>query len=565
MLGHSTVISGLATNNGYVLTAGYDNKVMLWDDAKRQCVGIGFHDHLANQVRFSPDGKLGLSTSSDYTARLWSIPRMELISVLKGHNDDIECAEFNPEKPYIATASFDDTIGIFDYAGKLVRSLSGHESDVNTIFWKSGTILVSTGDDGTIRRWDALRGIEISCIKASEVETDTICNGPDDLCFCGTDAGEIVVLGADRIFGRQQAHNAGVKRLTYVPEKAFLVSSAYDGFVKFWRVSDDGRLQLHGSYRFPAIVWPRSCSYLRDDKYVFATFGSSYATFDLQTGEWDLDGIRPSKSLNCISQHNGEVLAIGDSGILRDEQMGERGDLGELCNALKPCGPTLLAGGQGGVVWDALTGSVLYRHNSPINGGGDSKTVDGTTRTILCAYTGDVLEFNSRAGEAATFKVAKVISNNSIKGFAFGETIGLAVVATGAGVIVDLQTLEPIREVAAHDEVANACVKTKTGFASVGRDRNLVLWSRDGDIAARLQSPHFHSIKTICADGDILFLGDYRGYVSTFDLSSGTFSQLQKVSETGISNLTSVEDGRVLAASYDGSLITLKQPTSLKA
>src|SRR5579883_2794411 len=82
MIKHTSPISGIATyKNQFVATAGYDNRVILWEAKTKTSIACGFHDHLVNQCQFSSDGKYLVSSSSDYSARLWSIPEMKLIAV----------------------------------------------------------------------------------------------------------------------------------------------------------------------------------------------------------------------------------------------------------------------------------------------------------------------------------------------------------------------------------------------------------------------------------------------------------------------------------------------------
>jgi WD40 repeat protein len=172
-IGHKTVISGVAATDSFVATAGYDNRVILWEALTRRPLRVGLHDHLANQVEFSPCKRFLLSTSSDYTARLWRIPDLSLEAVLGGHRDDIEGASFNPVSPLIATASYDDTIGVYDFTGRRLYTLAGHRSDVNTVFWKDCDILVSSGDDGTIRYWSHEARRQTAVVDTGNIETDS--------------------------------------------------------------------------------------------------------------------------------------------------------------------------------------------------------------------------------------------------------------------------------------------------------------------------------------------------------------------------------------------------------
>lgn len=557
MLGHSTVISGVAAYGKFVLTAGYDRRAILWDSATQKILGIGYHDNLVNQVRFSPNGKLALSTSSDYTARLWSLPDMQLVSVLNHHEDDVEAADFHPRSRVIATASFDDSIGLYDYDGRLLFHLRGHESDVNDVFWKDDRTLISTGDDGTIRHWDFDQRVQKSFVRITDTDIDSICNGPNDLIFCGDDDGDIVVLSAASVKEKFSAHQAGIKNIAYVAKMNLVISTSYDGLVKFWTVSGDGRFQLLSSSKLPNLVWPRSCAHLGGEQYVFSSFGSKYALLDRTADRWSIEGIVPSSSLNAATALDGRILAIGDAGKLVDMDATVRAEVGELCNTLHACGASLLTGGQSGLVWDLASGKPLYSHNSPINGGGD---VLSTERGMLCAlgtYTGEVLLFMSGGDTVARLHCKGRLSSGSVKDVALASNMSMAVVSNGQAVFFDTLSLKVVKVSDGHAAVANACVSVPGGFASVGRDRNLILWNSHGEILESVKAPHRHSIKSLCAVEDFLILGDYRGCISRFDLRTRRFTPPERVSEAGVSCITKYRNNEAVACTYGGQLLRI--------
>ena len=101
------------------------------------------HDHLANQVAFSPDGRHLVSSSSDHTARLWSIPDLKLLAVLAAQLDDVEMSAFHPRRELIATASRDHGARVYDFQGRLCVQFTGHTADVISIAWSAdGTELI---------------------------------------------------------------------------------------------------------------------------------------------------------------------------------------------------------------------------------------------------------------------------------------------------------------------------------------------------------------------------------------------------------------------------------------
>src|SRR5712692_9787894 len=136
MIRHRSPISGIDAWGGkYIATAGYDSQLILWDAVRRQSLARANHDHLVNQCRFSACGRYLITASSDYTARVWSVPDLQLLSVLRGHDDDVEMAVPSPDSTRIATASRDHNVRIFDRSGRLEACLEGHAADVISVEW----------------------------------------------------------------------------------------------------------------------------------------------------------------------------------------------------------------------------------------------------------------------------------------------------------------------------------------------------------------------------------------------------------------------------------------------
>ena len=295
MIKHTSPISGIDAHGHWVATAGYDNRVILWDVETRTAVTEAHHDHLANQCRFSPSGRILATSSSDYSARLWSVPEMRLISVLADHKDDVEMTVVSPDESLVATASRDHLARVYDLDGRLIHRLEGHEADVLSVEWvRGGKELVTTSDDGTVRRWDALAGRLLSTIDLGDVETDTVAVLGDDRFALGNDDGELILVGPDGTT-RHRVHDAGIKRLGHDPATGLLLSSSYDRTVRLWQLDPHEGPQHVLTADVPADVWLRSCARLDATRWVFGTFGSSYAIFDRTTGTWDLDGVEPTR------------------------------------------------------------------------------------------------------------------------------------------------------------------------------------------------------------------------------------------------------------------------------
>src|ERR1700674_1807049 len=159
---HDGPIAGIASHGDLIATAGYDNRIILWDARSRVGIACANHDHLVNQCAFSSDGRWLVSASSDYSARVWEVPTLRLKAVLPCHGDDVDMAVFSPDDRRIATCALDRCVRIFDLDGRCLGEMRGHTGNVLSLAWSpDGRHVVSSSVDGTIRRWDTERQIEI--------------------------------------------------------------------------------------------------------------------------------------------------------------------------------------------------------------------------------------------------------------------------------------------------------------------------------------------------------------------------------------------------------------------
>ncbi|MDF5724369.1 MAG: WD40 repeat domain-containing protein [Rhizonema sp. PD37] len=542
----------------YVATAGYDNLIVIWDGNTKTPINRSYHDHLVNQCAFSPNGRYLVSASSDYTARLWEVPTMRLLAVLVGHSDDVEMAAFNSEGDLIATCSRDHTIKIFGIDGRLKSTLQGHEADVISVTWKPNSrYLISSSDDGTVRRWNAENGQLIETINFNGVQTDTIVITHNDVIFAGDDEGKISAINSTSV-NRIPAHNAGIKRLIYSEAKRLLVSLSYDHKLIIWLVSPDSGLTKICTADLPYIVWPRSCAFFANSKLVFGTFGSTFATYNYDTKVWDVKGIEPDISLNAVTYTQNKTYTVGDAGIVfcNDQPIAK---LGSLCNFLLPFGNIVITGGQLGIVFNAINGKVIYQHHSPLNCGA-TFVKDGLPHTLIGTYTGDGLVFQQNEYGVINFVKTIKLHNNAIKGVSAGNDTIFSVCATGTAAFHHISDFEcTLRIKNAHDKIANGCTAIdRKRFASISRDLKLRLWN--GNEVEVISTPHKNSIKCIASsiDGVYIATGSYTGTVAIFDVAKKIWVLVVRPTDFGISSITAIgEANTFIASSYNGQLYVI--------
>lgn len=561
MIEHAAPISGIATfKEKYVATAGYDNQVILWDAVSGCSLARGLHDHLANQCTFSPDGTYLASSGSDYSCRIWHLPDMRLVTILGDHSDDVEGVAFHPEKPLIATSSRDSIVRVFDLDGTLKVRMEGHKADVISVAWVGNTdLLVSSSDDGTIKRWDAQSGAVLEDLDMGGIETDTIAITDCGVIIAGNDAGQIFCFdGTDR--RGYAAHDAGIKKLVYDADHFALISLSYDRCMKIWHCDELGCLRLAQNAELPAIVWPRSCAFLNRDEIVFVTFGSRYATYNYQTAEWKLSGINPTQGYNAICDRKGDIFAVGDAGLVfRNGEM--ISDCGSLCNFLTDFGPFLVTGGQMGALFNAETGEELYQHHSPLNCAA-AFLRNGQPYLVVGSYTGDGIIFHLKNDQLIHDRTLRLHAN-AIKGIAASPELIFSVAADTAAAFTSVEELKQTHYLAkGHNKIANGCAAMEGNlFVSISRDLKLRVW--ENFKIQEIATPHENSIKCIAItpDGRYICTGNYVGYVGIYDREQAAWPVWERLTASGISSLTLKHDGTsFLASSYDGKIYPIPLP-----
>ncbi|MET7424308.1 WD40 repeat domain-containing protein [Dactylosporangium sp. NPDC005555] len=556
MIAHRGPISGIAAfGDTYVLTAGYDNQIILWDMPSKTPIARAWHDHLANQVAFSPDGRLAVTSSSDYGARLWALPDLRLIAVLADHTDDVEMSAFHPTRELIATASRDHDVRVYDFHGGLVARFQGHTADVISVEWSADADeLVSSSDDGTIKRWSLRSQRLVTNLDMDGVETDTIAISSAGTIYAGNDEGQIIVV-TDGGRTTLDAHDAGVKRVVLDDGRALLVTLSYDRTMKLWNVADREPV-LVATADLPADVWPRSCAFAGDAHLVFATFGATYRTYDHRTGEWLAEAVPPTGGVNAVLAGAASgVVTVGDAGIVRRDGSAIA-ETGSLCNFLVAVGDRVYTGGQLGKLFDAGTGAQVHQHRSPLNCGVQF-VHDGRRHVLIGTYTGEGLLFE-QTGDGLRHVSDLRLHANAVKGVAESGGYLFSVCADTSATWFRADDLQPVATIEdAHHKIANGCAGLGDGyFASVSRDLLLRIWDPQQRPTV-IETPHDHSIKCVSAsaDGRYVGTGGYHGRVCVYDRDSGSWVVDDRPTTAGISSMSYAPAlGRFLAGSYDGNV-----------
>ncbi|CAB4062076.1 RSA4 [Lepeophtheirus salmonis] len=193
--GHGHWVNVLALNTDYVIRTG------AFDPAKASLLPRSLSSYPKEELKKSAELRYNhliksaggteilVSGSDDFTLFLWK-PETDKKSYarLTGHQQTVNDVKFSPDARYIASASFDKSIRLWDgRTGKFMAVFRGHVQAVYQLAWSLDSRLIVSGSaDSTVKLWS---------VKNKKLHTDLPGHGADVYCVDWSPDGQRVVSG----------------------------------------------------------------------------------------------------------------------------------------------------------------------------------------------------------------------------------------------------------------------------------------------------------------------------------------------------------------------------------
>ncbi|PON97901.1 Guanine nucleotide-binding protein, beta subunit [Trema orientale] len=141
-----------------ILVSGSDDLTMfMWEPfiSKEPKTRMTGHQCEINQVCFSPDGQWIASASFDKSVKLWNGTTGNFVATFRGHVGKVFQISWSADSRFLLSCSEDSTLKVWDVRSrKLKQDLPGHTSWVYVVDWSpDGQKVASGGEDRVLKLW----------------------------------------------------------------------------------------------------------------------------------------------------------------------------------------------------------------------------------------------------------------------------------------------------------------------------------------------------------------------------------------------------------------------------
>lgn len=244
------------------------------------------HTDWIGSVSFSPDGKLIVTASSDYSAKIWRVASGKELLALRGHSDWIKSATFSPDGKLILTYSTDRTVKIWNVStGHLLKTIEGDSQHriYSSTFSPNGKSIATGGHAGTIQFVGMQSEKEEKSFRIHSERINSVAVSPDGkLIITASDqTAKITDVASGKECATLKGHTNTVLSSAFSPNGKLVFTGSTDDTVRIWDVVTGKELRKFKGRLFNG----NSGSFSPDGKSIIFTSDKRAEIWDIDTGK----------------------------------------------------------------------------------------------------------------------------------------------------------------------------------------------------------------------------------------------------------------------------------------
>ncbi len=207
-------------------------------------------------IVFSPDGQFLASASGDGTVRLWDVATGNEIRRFRGHQGEALSVSFAPDGKTLASAGNDQTIRLWAVgSGQELRRFQGHSDGIEAVaFSPDGKTLASGSRDHTVRLWEVATGRALRQLKGHQNKVTSVAFSRDGKTLASGSRDRRVRLwevATGKPIGRPLGHYGWVLCLAFSADGKLLATAGRDQLIHVREVATGKKLREFGGYEGP--------------------------------------------------------------------------------------------------------------------------------------------------------------------------------------------------------------------------------------------------------------------------------------------------------------------------
>jgi WD40 repeat protein/GTPase SAR1 family protein len=197
------------------------------------------HTDWIGRIAWSPDGQFLATASADGTVRIWDAGTGETARTLEGHAGVAVTVLWSPDGRLLASGGEGSTITVWDAGtGQPVRTLDADTLSVYSLSWSPDSrLLASGGEDNTVRVWDAGTGQPVRTLDGDTLSVYSLSWSPGSRLLASGGLGKTITVwdaGTGQPVRTLEGPSSPVYSMSWSPDGRLLASGGEGNTIMVW-------------------------------------------------------------------------------------------------------------------------------------------------------------------------------------------------------------------------------------------------------------------------------------------------------------------------------------------